>query len=699
VVKSPAFQSDTMIMIKQNCLGGWRAVAVLTGLTLTAWLPGTAAETAAPRIPRFSLDYLDRSVAPGTDFYRFADGTWLKNNPVPADKSRWGAFMELQERNWYLIHQILDTTVAANPAAGSPEQKVADFYRSAMNTNRLEELGFKPIAADLQQIDALGTAEDLLRLLANFHERGIGACFGRGAGPDAKHSEVYAFSLSQGGLGLPDRDYYLTERFAKQREAYLAHVIRMLTLLGEDAAAAKQHAQTVLEIETALAQASKSRVELRDPNANYHKIAVDQLVHDYPDAPVRTYLAAAGLAGLTEVNVRQPEFFQALYRLVKEHPLADWKAYLRWHLVSETAPYLHAAAEEASFDFYGRVLRDQQVQEPRWQRAARTIDGTIGEALGQLFVAKYFPPAARERMLELVANLKAVFHARLEKVDWMTDATRCKALAKFDRFTQKIGYPAKFRDYSAVEIRPDDYLGNVQRAAAFESQRQLRRVGQAVDKTEWHMTPQTVNAYFNPLQNEIVFPAGILQPPFFDLEMDDAVNYGGIGVVIGHEITHGYDDQGRKYDADGNLNDWWTAADAQAFDARAQKVVAQYNAYEPLPGLHVNGQLTLGENLADLGGASIAYEALERALKKDRARQKKIGGFTPEQRFFISFSQVWRTNCRDAETRRLITIDPHSPGRFRAIGAHVNLPEFFQAFHIKPGQPMWRPPELRAKVW
>jgi putative endopeptidase len=653
----------------------------------------------SPVVPRFAVDYMDKSIAPGTDFYHFADGAWLKNNPVPADKSRWGAFTELQERNWFLIHGILEDSLTAKPAPNSPQQKVSDFFRSAMNTNRLEELGFKPLQKYLARIDDLRSGDDVLRLLADFHAHGVGACFAAYASPDAKNSSVYAFHLNQGGLGMPDRDYYLTDRFAKQREAYAVHVSKMFELLGEDRSAAKEHASTVLEIETALAKASKTRVELRDPIANYHKVPVADLVRDHPNTDFRVYLEAAGLGNLSDIIVRQPEFFEALYALGGEHPIDDWKTYLRWHLLRATAPYLHAAAENESFAFYGKILRDQEVQEPRWQRSARVIDGEIGEALGQLFVEKYFPPAARARMDELVANLKSVFRDRLQKLDWMTDATRAKALAKFDRFTQKIGYPDKFRDYSSVEIRPDDFLGNAQRAEEFETKRTLRRVGQPVDKTEWHMTPETVNAYFNPLQNEIVFPAGILQPPFFDMNLDDAVNYGGIGVVIGHEITHGYDDQGRKYDADGNLNEWWTEADAKAFEARAQKVVDQFDSYEVLPGLHVNGKLTLGENIADLGGASIAYEALQRALAKDPSKRKTIDGFTPEQRFFLSFSQIWRTNCREAEARRLVTVDPHSPGQFRAIGAHVNLQEFFDAFAIKPGMTMWRAPDQRAKIW
>jgi putative endopeptidase len=368
-------------------------------------------------------------------------------------------------------------------------------------------------------------------------------------------------------------------------------------------------------------------------------------------------------------------------------------------LLHDSAPYLTAAVVRENFNFYGQVLSGQPEQEPRWKRAAHVLDGSIGEALGQLYVQKYFPPEAKARMNELVENLKAVFHDRLEKVPWMTAETRAKALAKFARFTQKIGCPDKFRDYSAIVIRRDDYLGNVRRAEAFEAEREIARVGKTVDRTEWGMTPETVNAYFNSSMNEIVFPAGILQPPFFDLTMDDAVNYGAIGVVIGHEMTHGYDDQGRKYDADGNLNEWWNAADSQAFDARAQLVVDEYNGFEALPGLFVNGKLTLGENLADLGGVNIAYEALQRALAKDPSQRKTIDGFTPEQRFFISFAQVWRTNVRDAEAQRLITVDPHSPGQFRAYGPLLNVQAFYDAFHIPPGSPMWLPPDKRAIIW
>jgi len=671
----------------------------MAGMALSPLIGLRAAEP-VPRVPRFSVEYLDRSVEPSSDFYRFAAGNWTKNNPVPSDKSRWSGFDELQERNWKLIREILEAAAADKSAPPkSPRREVGDFFASAMDTNRLEKLGFKPIARDLKRIDGLKSTKAFFELLGDFHERGVGAVFRADVSPDAKNSSLYAFEVSQGGLGLPDRDYYLKDEFAKQREDYRAHITKTLTLLGEKPAEAAAHAAIVFEIETGLAKASRTRTELRDPNANYHKFTTTNFVATNSASAWLSYFAASGLEKLPELVVGQPEFFAAVDQALRTRPLGDWKVYLRWHLLRSSAPYLHQAAEQENFAFYGTKLRGQPEPEPRWQRAAHVIDGSIGEALGELYVEKYFPPAARARMNELIGNLRDVFHDRLQTVAWMSAATREKALAKFERFTQKIGHPDHFRDYSKIRLRRDDFLGNIQRAAVFESRRQIARVGKPVDKSEWHMTPQTVNAYFNPLQNEIVFPAGILQPPFFDVEADDAVNYGAIGVVIGHEITHGYDDKGRQYDADGNLNDWWTEKDGKEFDARAQKVIDQYAGYEALPGLKVNGKLTLGENIADLGGTSIAYEALQRALAKDPSKRKSIDGFTPEQRFFLSLTQLWRTNWREAELRRRITVDVHSPGQFRAIGPHVNLPEFYDAFGIKEGAPMWKAPELRAKIW
>jgi len=652
-----------------------------------------------PPVPAFSVSYMDRSVNPAVDFYSFADGQWAKDNPVPADKARWGGFTQLAERNSYLIHGLLEDAAASAWPKGTPRREAGDFYASAMNTNRLEKLRFKPIAADLKRIDSLKSMDDFFRLLALFHEEGVPGLFHAGADPDGRQSSIYALGLEQGGLSLPDRDYYLKESFATQRQAYREHVARMFSLLGEKPDEAAAHAGIVLDLETELAKASRSRVELRDPNKNYNKFPRNELLEKNPAMTWQVYLSERNLAWVPYAIVGQPEFFEALDKLAASRPLSDWQVYLRWHVLHASAPYLCRDAEEEDFNFFGKVLSGQLEQEPRWKRAFGTLNRGIGEAVGQLYVEKYFPPEAKARMNDLVENLKTVFRDHLEKVDWMSEATRAKALAKFARFTQKIGYPDKFRAYSSIKIKRDDYLGNVRRAAAFEEHRKMIRVGQAVDRTEWDMTPPTVNAYFNPLQNEIVFPAGILQPPFFDVHMDDAVNYGAIGVVIGHEITHGYDDEGRKYDAEGNLNEWWTEADSKEFDARAQKVVDEYDAFETLPGVHVNGKLTLGENLADLGGVSIAYDALERTLARDPSKRKMIDGFTPEQRFFISFAQVWRTNIRDAEARRLVTVDPHSPGRFRAVGPLENYQEFFDAFNIKPGDPMWRAPELRAHIW
>ena len=656
-----------------------------------------------PAAPRFSVNYMDTSVNPGADFFRYACGGWLASNPVPADKSRWGAFEELQDRNWHLIHDILLSTIddcdAKPPPPHSPLGEVGAFYASAMNTNRLEELGLTPLREDFARIAALKSAAEIFPFVADLQARNIPALFSSGVSPDARNSGFYAFELGEGGLGLPDRDYYLSGEFADKRAAYEVHIAKMLVLAGDTESAAKTRAATILELETALAKACKPRADLRDPVANYHKFTVAEAVEKYPRLALRAYLRASDIPSLREVIIHQPDFFAALDTLVSERPLDDWKTYLRWHVLRASAPYLNAAAESESFAFYGTVISGQLQQEPRWQRSARAIDAHIGEALGQLYVEKNFPPEARARMADLVENLKTVFRDHLQKVPWMTPATRARALEKFDRFTQKIGYPAKFRDYSSVKLLPDDFLGNVRRAALFESRRELARVGKAVDRSEWDMTPQTVNAYFNPNQNEIVFPAGILQPPFFDLTMDDAVNYGAIGVVIGHEMTHGYDDEGRKFDGDGNLKDWWTAADAQAFEARAQLVVDEYSGFEALPGVHVNGRLTLGENLADLGGVTLAYDALERALAREPAKRKTVDGLTPDQRFFISFAQVWRTNWRPDALRQRITTDVHSPGQFRAIGPEENFQPFYDAFGIREGAPLWRAPALRAVIW
>ena len=678
-------------LVTANAAGSEAKAAVAVPAPAPAAVPVAA-------VPRFSVDYMDTSVDPGADFFRYAAGRWLTNSPVPGDKSRWSGFDELQQRNWTLIRALLEESTTDAHIKSGPKRQVADFYLSAMDTNRIEKLGATPVADDLNQLAKVRSIEGLFKYIGKAHINGVGAAFGWGAAADAKDSEHYVLYLGQGGLGMPNRDYYLQTNFAKVRLAYEAHIVRMLQLLGDSPSAARLQAGLILDLETDLAKVSKTQVELRDQLANYHKMTRGELQDLASAVPWDTYFKALGAPSFHQVVVRQPAFFQELTRLLRERPLSVWKTYLRWHVLRDAAPVLSSDFETESFAFNDTTIRGTPRMEPRWQRAARAIDANIGEALGQMFVEKHFPPAAKARMLELVTNVKAVVHDRLGKLDWMSEATRQKALAKFERFTQKIGYPDKFRDYSTLTIDAKDYYGNAKRASAFESRRRLARLGQKVDRTEWGMTPQTVNAYFSPTMNEIVFPAGILQPPFFDMDLDDAVNYGAIGVVIGHEITHGYDDQGRRFDADGNLNDWWTAKDAEEFQARAKKVIDQFNAYEALPGVHVNGELSQGENIADLGGCSIALEAYHKSLQ-GRPEPEKRDNLTADQRFFLSLAQLWRTNWRKEALQRQITVGPHAPGQFRAIGPHVNMEEFYRAFDIKPGAPLYRPPEQRAKIW
>lgn len=660
---------------------------------------GAFGQTAA----RFSIENMDLSVDPGADFYSYATGMWVKENPPPADKSSWTSFDLVEQRNWQSMKEILETN--ANPTNRAKTNVIArlvgDFYASAMDTNRLEKLAFKPLAKDFSAVDGVHSINGLMKLLARLKTEGAsgGAFFSATIDADEKNTSIYSLALSQGGLGLPDRDYYFGDSFAKERDGYLAFIEKLETLSGVKKEKAQANAKVILAIETDLAKASRKSEDLRDPVANYHKVKLADLEKERPGLHVKTFIAESGRPDLAELVVRQPEFLEALEKMFKERPLDELKTYLHWHVLRGAADYLNAKAEQESFAFYGTMLNGQPQQEPRWQRAGKVVDSEIGEALGKLYVEKYFPAQAKKRMDELVSNLRAVFNDRLKKVDWMTEATRAKAAAKFARFTSKIGHPDKFRDYSSVKILREDFLGNVRRASAFETKRNWARVGKSVDRSEWIMTPPTVNAYFNPPFNEIVFPAGILQPPFFDMNADDAVNYGAIGFVIGHEITHGFDDEGRQFDADGNLNDWWAEADAKEFTKRATKLVDQYSGYEGLPGMKVNGKLTLGENIADLGGLSIAYEALQRALAKDPSKRKLIDGFTPEQRFFLSAAQVWRANIRDESMKQSLTGNPHSPPRFRVQGPMSNLPEFYEAFPMKPGARMWRQPEERTKIW
>ena len=656
-----------------------------------------AAEPAQPAPPRFSTRYMDTSVDPRADFARFAFGAWQKDNPIPSDKSRWGAFNELDQFNQLALKGILEEAAAGAHAPGSTEQKVGDFFKSAMDTAAIDAAGLDPIKSHLARLAAIASSADLARALAEMHDAGGGGLFRVDVDADEKRSTINALYAYQGGMSLPSKGYYFEPQFEKIRSAFVEHVAKMFALAGDSPEAAASGAKTVFEVEKSLAAGARTPVELRDPIANYNKTKTTAL--EAKLALFKPYLAARRIAGPAagEIIVGQPEFFDGLAAQLAARPLADWKVYLRYKLLNSAAPYLAAPLEAERFRFYGTVMRGTPQQEPRWQRATRIVDGAIGEALGRLYVARYYPPEAEKRMDEMIRNIEAVMRDRLRSADWMSEGTRKKALAKFARFVAKVGHPVKWRDYSSVTIVPDSYFANVRAAAAFEVRRRIAKLGKPVDRSEWRMSPPTVNAYFDPTANDINFPAGILQPPFFDYTLDDAVNYGAIGAVIGHEITHGFDDQGRRYDAEGNLRDWWTPQDAARFEARAKKLVEQFSAYEPLPGVRINGELTLGENLADMGGASVAFEALERSLKgKER---KRIDGFTPEQRFFLSYAQIWRTNVREQALRQQLAVDPHSPGPFRAIGPLSDLEPFYRAFGVKEGDPMWRRPEDRAKIW
>jgi len=680
--------------------------STLLGLAATAAARAADAPPATPPVAapiaelRFTVTDMDRTADPRKDFVKFAAGAWLARETIPADQYRWTSFNALERSNLEKIKTVVEAAAADTTAApGTPKRMVGDFFASALDTAAIDAAGLQPLAADLARIAGAASVDELVKVAGELRRVGVGAFCNSSVRGDARQSEINAFYLAQGGLGLPDRDYYLEASFAPKRDAYREHVRKMLVLAGDTEVAAAKSADAVLAIETALATASKKRVDLRDPVANYNKLTLTEIEGRAPGFPWRAWLGAAGYAEVPAAIVNHPPFLVALATELRTRPLADWQAYLRWHLVRSYAAYLPAAFENESFRFNETVLRGTPEMEPRWRRAARVVDGDIGEALGQLYVARYFPPEAKARMLTMVGYIKTAFRGRLEQLEWMTPETRKRALEKFDAFGVKIGYPDKWKTYQGLTIRRDGYAANVRAARTWDDAFERAKLGQPVDPTEWNMTPPTVNAYFASTRNEIVFPAGILQPPFFDMAADDAVNFGAIATVIGHEITHGFDDQGRKFDGHGNIADWWQAADDTAFKARAQLIVDQYSGYEALPGKFVNGQLCLGENIADLGGVTVAFAALEQSLA-GKPRPALVDGFTPEQRFFLSWSQLWgRTLYRPDALARQLATDPHSPGNFRAIGPLANFPDFYTAFGIQEGDPLWRPADKRAKIW
>lgn len=643
---------------------------------------------------------MDTTVRPGDNFFLYANGTWLKNNPIPGSETRWGSFNELQENNFAALHALLEEAANnKNAAKGSAEQKVGDFYRTGMDSAAIEKAGIAPANEVLSRIDAITDANGVLKEIATEHTQGIGPLFGFYVGPDDKNVTKQICQFWQGGLGMPDRDYYFKtdERTAKVRDAYQNYLVTMHLLMGQDSATAKKSAADIYKLETALAGASMTRVEMRDPYKLYNKFDMAGLNKLTPGIDWNTMFANLKVKGQDSCIVGMPAFFKEVSKQLSATPVDVWKTYLKFHVVNDLAPYLSSNFDNARFDFYGKTVRGQQEQKPRWKRVLSTTDGSVGELLGKMYVDKHFKPEAKERMLNMVNNLAETYAARIKRLDWMSEATKQKALAKLGTFIKKIGYPDKWKDYGSLTVVNDNYVKNILASAEFEYNYNIAKLGRPVDKTEWGMTPPTVNAYYNPAFNEIVFPAGILQYPFFDMDADDAVNYGGIGGVIGHEMTHGFDDQGRQYAADGNLQDWWTPEDAEKFNQKAGVVISQFNEYTVLDSVHVNGQLTLGENLADLGGLAISYEAFKKT--KQGQSNEKIDGFTPDQRFFLSWAQVWRANTRDEEMANRIMTDPHSPNLWRCNGPLSNMPEFYQAFNVQPGDKMYRADSTRAKVW
>jgi endothelin-converting enzyme/putative endopeptidase len=670
-------------------------LAALFGVVRTATL--SAQQKAPAKTLGFDAAAIDRGADPCTDFYQYACGAWMKNNPVPADQASWGRFNELVERNRNTLRDLLAKMSEATPGRTPLQQKLGDYYASCMDETSVEAAGAKPLDDDMKAIAAVQTKEDLPAVIGRLQRQGVDAFFAFGAEQDFKDSATVMAIADQGGLGLPDRDYYFKEdaTIAAQRNQYVTHIAHMFVIAGDRPPQAGAEARSVMKIETALAKNALDRVSRRDPNAIYNKMSRAELTAMNTAFAWDSYLTATGAPQFANINVTEPKFFKGIDEVIAATSLEELKTYLRWHVIHAAAPTLSSQFVNENFEFYGKVLTGRTELQPRWKRCVTYTDGDLGEALGELYVEATFGADGKRRMVELVANLEGALSKDINGLEWMTPATRKQALAKMATFTKKIGYPDKWRDYNALTIVRGDLLGNSKRANEFEHRRQLAKIGQPVDRGEWAMSPPTVNAYYNPLMNEIVFPAGILQPPFFDRSADEAVNYGAIGAVIGHEMTHGFDDQGRQFDKEGNLKDWWTKADGDSFTTRAACVKEQYDGYSVVDDLKVNGALTLGENVADNGGVRIAHMALLEAL--GGKTPAKIDGFTAEQRFFLGYSQVWCENVRPEQQRLMVTTNPHSPGRYRVNGVVSNSPEFAKAFSCKAGQPMVKPNQCR--VW
>jgi putative endopeptidase len=674
-----------------------RSVSPFAPLILIALAAPAPSANAARAIDPANFD---TTCAPCRDFDRFANGGWMDSHTIPSDRSAYGAFEELFDRNQKVLHSILERLARApGPQPATEPGKLAAFYGTCMDSAAAERAGVKPLEPLLLAVDGMTSPADIGRETAWLHAHGVRSTFAFAAAQDPKHSTLVIANASQGGLGLPDRDYYTKEDSASKatRADYAEHIARTFVLIGRPEVAARAEAARVMALETALARASMTNVQRRDPNATYHKMPLDSLAGIAPRFEWRDYLSRRGAGAIDSVNVLQPLFFHALDSLIAAVPLADWQAYLRWKVVDDAAPLLSSAFVAEDFSFSRRLSGAKELA-PRWKRCVQLTDQDLGEALGREYVAERFSPAAKARALAMVKNLEAALHERIDGLDWMSDATRPRAVAKLAAFGEKIGYPDRWRDYSTLAVGRASVLENHSNAHAFETRRQIAKIGKPVDRGEWAMTPPTVNAYYSSSLNTINFPAGILQPPFYDPEADDAVNYGAIGAVIGHEMTHGFDDRGRQFDGDGNLRDWWTADDAGRYKERASKVAAQFDGYVAVDTLHVNGRLTLGENIADLGGVAVAYSAFQKSLA-GKPRPPLIDGWTAEQRFFLGWAQVWRGLMRPEMLRTLALTNSHSPDHWRVNGPLSNLEEFAGAFHCRPGDTMVRPDSLRARIW
>ncbi len=664
-------------------------------LALAFSLTAAVAQDTPKHLPVLDVTSMDTSVDPCTDFYTYSCGGWMKANPIPPDQTSWTVDSKLEDDNKLILRDVLETAAKTDTNRDATNQKIGDYYSACMDEKAIDAAGAKPLQPALDRIAALHSKDELADVAAQLVNANI--LFSFGSNQDYKNSSEVIAETDQGGLGLPDRDYYFKDdpKSVELRKTYVAHVEKMFELLGDKPADAQKEAETVLRIETALAKVSLTRVERRDPQRLYHRMPLTQLQAMTPAFQWSVYMTKVGLPSVDSLNVATPEFFKAMNAEIKKEPLDNWKAYLRWHLANENAEFLATPFVNEDFAFYGKTLRGQQELEPRWKRCVGYVDNDLGEALGKAFVERTFSPEAKARALVMVHQIEAAMEQDINSLPWMTAVTKQHAIEKLHSVANKIGYPDKWRDYSSLTVVRDDEMGNVLRARIFEFNRQLAKIGKPVDRGEWQMSPPTVNAYYDPQKNDINFPAGILQPPFFDIKSDDAPNYGDTGSTIGHELTHGFDDEGRQFDSQGNLRDWWTAEDTKQFTERAACISTQYSQYVIVDDIKINGKLTLGEDVADVGGILLAYMAW-----KDQTKDQKLEpleGFTPEQRFFIGYAQDWCGNIRDESKRLRATVDPHSPDKYRANGVVSNMPQFQQAFQCKTGAPM--APANRCRVW